>query len=187
MKCNDLEVRVPIEISVTINQNPVTARISDHQLLCDFLRDERGLLGTRVGCHEGVCGSCTVLVDGQQVRSCLMLAAQAEGREVLTVEVLSTGPGGRDLHPLQRAFIDHGAVQCGFCTAGLLMASKVLLDANPQPTEEEILEGLAGNLCRCTGYVKVAEAVAAAARMLAADNGKLGARGTLAMTQESVG
>ena len=178
---------MPIEISVTINQDPVTASVLDHQLLCDFLRDERGLLGTRVGCNEGVCGSCTILVDGQQIRSCLMLAAQADGREVLTVEGLATGPGGRDLHPLQRAFIEYGAIQCGFCTAGLLMASKALLDANPQPTEAEILEGLAGNLCRCTGYVKVAQAVAAAGQMLAAGDGTHGTRDVLAMTQENVG
>jgi carbon-monoxide dehydrogenase small subunit len=178
---------VPIEISVTINQDPVTARIPDHLLLCDFLRDERGLLGTRVGCNEGVCGSCTVLVDGQQIRSCLMLAAQVDGREILTVEGLATGPGGRDLHPLQRAFIEYGAIQCGFCTAGLLMASKALLDANPQPTPAEILDGLAGNLCRCTGYSKVAEAVAAAAHVLAAGDGKHGTQDGLAITQESVG
>ena len=154
------------QITTTINGQRLTASIRDDQLLCDFLRDELGLIGTRVGCKEGVCGSCTVLVDGEQVRSCLMLAAQADSRDVLTVEGLATASGRYELHPLQRAFIDYGAVQCGFCTSGLLMASKALLDENPKPSEAEVREALAGNLCRCTGYVKVVEAVCAAAEAL---------------------
>src|SRR6266511_1393190 len=124
-----------VEISAAINGERVTRHVPDDQLLCDFLREGLGLLGTRVGCNEGVCGSCTVLVDGQQVRACLMLAAQVDGCDVLTVEGLATGPRRRELHPLQRAFIEYGAVQCGFCTSGLLIASKALLDANPHPTE----------------------------------------------------
>src|SRR6266511_2766742 len=116
-----------VEISAAINGERVTRHVPDDQLLCDFLREGLGLVGTRVGCNEGVCGSCTVLVDGEQVRGCLMLAAQVDGCDVLTVEGLASGP---ELHPLQRAFVDHGAVQCGFCTAGILMTAKALLDAN---------------------------------------------------------
>jgi len=174
-----------VEISAAINGERVTRHVPDDQLLCDFLREGLGLLGTRVGCNEGVCGSCTVLVDGQQVRACLMLAAQVDGCDVLTVEGLATGPRRRELHPLQRAFIEYGAVQCGFCTSGLLIASKALLDANPHPTEAEIREALAGNLCRCTGYGKVVEAVAAAARMMADPiDGRRGADETLASPAE---
>ncbi|SRR5579884_2422417 len=150
-----------IQISATINGERVARAAEDSQLLCDFLRDELGLYGTRVGCGEGVCGSCTVLVDGAQVRSCLMLAPQIDGCTVLTVEGLAP-PG--ELHPLQRAFVEAGAIQCGYCTPGLLIAASALLDENPAPSEAEIREGLAGNLCRCTGYAKIVEAVAAAAR-----------------------
>jgi aerobic-type carbon monoxide dehydrogenase small subunit (CoxS/CutS family) len=149
-----------IEIEATINRQRVARAVADDRLLCDFLRDDLGLFGTRVGCNEGVCGSCTVLVDGEQVRGCLMLAAQVDGCAVLTVEGLAEGS---TLHPLQRAFVEHGAVQCGFCTAGMLMTARALLDANPRPTEPEIRDALAGNLCRCTGYGKIVEAVLAAA------------------------
>jgi carbon-monoxide dehydrogenase small subunit len=148
-----------IEVVATVNRERILRAVPDDQLLCDFLREGLGLLGTRVGCNEGVCGSCTVLVDGCEVRGCLMLAAQVDGCEVLTVEGLARG---RELHPLQRAFVEFGAVQCGFCTAGILMTATALLDANPHPTEAEIREALAGNLCRCTGYGKVIEAVLAA-------------------------
>jgi aerobic carbon-monoxide dehydrogenase small subunit len=143
-----------------INGERVVAGVADDELLCDFLRDEMELLGTHVGCLEGVCGTCTVLVDGRQVRSCLVLAAQVDGCSVLTVEGLA-GPGS--LHPLQRAFIESGAIQCGFCTSGMLMASKALLDEYPVPTEQQIREALAGNLCRCTGYAKIVDAVLSAA------------------------
>jgi len=153
---------VVIEIVVTVNRERVGRSVADDLLLCDFLRDSLGLFGTRVGCNEGVCGSCAVLVDGQQVRGCLMLAAQVDGCEVLTVEGLASGGA---LHPLQRAFIDHGAVQCGFCTAGMLIAAKALLDATPRPTEAEVRDALAGNLCRCTGYGKIVEAIMAAAEL----------------------
>jgi aerobic carbon-monoxide dehydrogenase small subunit len=149
-----------LQLVAMINGERVVASVVDDQLLCDFLRDEMELLGTHVGCLEGVCGTCTVLVDGRQVRSCLVLAAQVDGCSVLTVEGLA-GPGS--LHPLQRAFIESGAIQCGFCTSGMLMASKALLDEYPVPTEQQIREALAGNLCRCTGYGKVVDAVLSAA------------------------
>jgi aerobic carbon-monoxide dehydrogenase small subunit len=147
-------------VRLTVNGRQVAADVDDAELLCDCLRERLGQPGTRVGCREGICGSCNVLVDGVVVRSCLMLAAQAEGREVTTVEGLG-GPDG--LSRLQQAFVDHGAVQCGFCTAGILVTATALLDANPRPSAEQIVEALAGNLCRCTGYTKVVAAVQAAA------------------------
>ena len=152
-----------IDVSATITDERVARAVEDDQLLCDFLRDSLGLYGTRVGCGEGACGSCTVLLDGVPVRSCLVLAAQVDGCAVLTVEGLAPAGG---LHPLQRAFVEVGAIQCGYCTPGLLIAAKVLLDENPSPSEAEIREGLAGNLCRCTGYGKIVEGVATAARAL---------------------
>jgi carbon-monoxide dehydrogenase small subunit len=158
------EASVVIEVSATVNGEKIARSVPDDRLLCDFLRDSLGLYGTRVGCNEGVCGACTVLVDGEQVRSCLMLAVQVDGCSVLTVEGLADG---MELHPLQRAFIEHGAAQCGFCTAGILITSKALLDANPRPTETDVREALAGNLCRCTGYAKVIDAVLDAAEQVA--------------------
>jgi aerobic carbon-monoxide dehydrogenase small subunit len=152
-----------LQLVAMINGERVVASVADDQLLCDFLRDEMELLGTHVGCLEGVCGTCTVLVDGSHVRSCLVLAAQVDGCSVLTVEGLA-GPGS--LHPLQRAFIESGAIQCGFCTSGMLMASKALLDEYPVPTEQQIREALAGQLCRCTGYGKIVDAVLSAATKL---------------------
>ena len=154
---------IVIEIVVTVNGERVGLSVADDLLLCDFLRESLGLVGTRVGCNEGVCGSCTVLVDGELVRGCLMLAAQVDGCEVLTVEGLADG----ELHPLQRAFVEHGAVQCGFCTAGMLLTAKVLLDSTPHPSPAEIRDALAGNLCRCTGYGTIVEAVMAAAELAA--------------------
>jgi carbon-monoxide dehydrogenase small subunit len=147
---------VSVDVTTTVNGESITARVVDDQLLCDFLREDLGLIGTRVGCNEGVCGACTVLVDGQQVRSCLMLAVQAADRAVLTVEGLGQ-PG--ELHPLQRAFVEHGAIQCGFCTPGMLIAAKDLLEGNPSPSMMDIREALAGNLCRCTGYGLILEAI----------------------------
>ena len=153
----------PVEF--TVNGRPVTSEVDDTELLCDCLRERLGLTGTRVGCREGICGSCNVLVDGEVVRSCLMLAVQADGRSVTTVEGLAeTGPdGGARLSRLQRAFVEHGAVQCGFCTSGILISAHALLERDPAPSEERIVEALAGNICRCTGYAKVVEAVRAAA------------------------
>jgi len=128
--------------------------------LARVLRDELNLTGTKIGCETGDCGSCTVLVDGKAVKSCLYLAMKARGKDILTIEGLR-GENG-ELHPLQKAFIEHFAIQCGYCTPGMIMVAKALLDENPNPTEEEVKEGLDGNLCRCTGYVKIIEAVLAA-------------------------
>jgi carbon-monoxide dehydrogenase small subunit len=131
--------------------------------LLELIRDEVGLTGTKEACGEGDCGSCTVLLEGKPVNSCLALASEADGKEVLTVEGLSREWG---LHPVQQAFIEEGAVQCGFCIPGMLLAAKALLDENPSPTEAEIRAGIAGNLCRCTGYVRIVKAIQSAARAL---------------------
>ncbi len=129
--------------------------------LAYVLREVLDLTGTKVGCGKGECGSCTVLIDGRAVKSCLFLAVKAESKDILTIEGLKGEDGG--LHPLQQAFIEHGAVQCGFCTPGMIMTAKSLLDENPAPTEDKVKEWLCGNLCRCTGYIKIVEAVLAAA------------------------
>ena len=128
--------------------------------LADVLREQLELTGTKVGCETGNCGTCTVIVDGKAVKSCLFLALRANGREVVTIEGLRQRDG--ELHPLQKAFIEHFAIQCGYCTPGMIMAAKALLDENPHPTEEEVREALHGNICRCTGYVKIVEAILAA-------------------------
>lgn len=146
-------------LTMTLNGEEVTVHIQPDALLLDVLRDELGLMGTKEACGQGECGACTVLLDGQPVTSCLVPALKAQGREVLTVEGLASDG---ELHPLQKSFIEHGAVQCGFCTPGMLMSAKALLDRNPHPTEEEIKVAISGNLCRCTGYVKIVEAIKAA-------------------------
>ena len=150
-----------ISISFTVNGTPSTGTVEPRLSLVDFLRYELGLTGTHVGCEHGVCGACTVLVNGQTVRSCLHFAVQANGTEVTTIEGLATEGG---LHPLQQAFQEHHALQCGFCTPGMILAALELLRTTPSPTEEEIRVGLAGNLCMCTGYVNIVRAVDAAAR-----------------------
>lgn len=149
------------EITLTVNGVPMVASPSVDQTLAEFLRDELELTGTKVACNHGACGSCTVLLDGEAVRSCLLLAVQADGADVLTIEGLARAG---ELHPLQQAFVEHGAVQCGFCTPGMIMTAKALLDAVPHPSEAEIRAAIEGNLCRCTGYVKIVEAIRAAAR-----------------------
>lgn len=136
--------------------------VEPRRLLLDALRDDLALTGTERGCEEGVCGCCTVLVDGESVKSCLMLALQARGHEITTIEGLR-GPDGA-LHPLQRAFVEHGGLQCGCCTPGFVMSAKAFLDRVPHPSEEEIREALGGNICRCTGYVKIVDAILAASR-----------------------
>lgn len=156
------------EIRLKINGTEQQVLVAPWQSLLEVLRDELGLTGTKKGCNEGECGACTVLLDGKPVNACLVLAVKADGREVTTVEGLA-GPGG--LHPLQQAFVEEGAVQCGFCTPGMLMAAKALLDTNPCPDEREIRAALAGNLCRCTGYVCIVRAVQRAAAMLAQGEG----------------
>jgi len=147
---------------MTLNGEEVTVQVKPSALLVEVLRDQLELTGTKVACGEGECGSCTVLLDGKPVNSCLVPALKAQGREVLTVEGLA--PLG-ELHPLQKAFVEHGAVQCGYCTPGMLMSAKALLDRNPHPTEEEIRVAISGNLCRCTGYAKIVEAILAASTL----------------------
>jgi xanthine dehydrogenase iron-sulfur cluster and FAD-binding subunit A len=148
-------------ITTTINGRSHTLTTSANCTLLDLLRDQLGLLGTKCGCEIGECGACTVLLDGQPVNSCLVLAPQIDGREVMTVEGLAQG--GK-LHPLQESFLDHDAAHCGFCTPGMLMSAKALLDWNPRPTETEIRTAISGNLCRCTGYQQIVQAIAKAAR-----------------------
>ena len=154
-----------LAISLTVNGRRVEAMTRVRMLLSDFLKDEVGLTGVRVGCEHGVCGACTILVDGRTVRACLVLAVQADGTEIRTVEGLA-----RDgmLHPLQQAFWDHHGLQCGYCTPGMLMTAWELLEHNPVPTEAEVREAIAGNLCRCTGYVHIVKAILAAARAMQA-------------------
>jgi carbon-monoxide dehydrogenase small subunit len=151
------------ELKITINGDHYHLLVDTHQSLLNVIRDIIGLTGTKKGCEMGECGSCTVLLNGQPVNACLVLAHEADGQEVLTIEGLSKGG---NLHPLQLAFIEYGAIQCGFCTPGMVMASKALLDRKPQATRDEIRDGLKGNLCRCTGYVKIIEAVEAARDMI---------------------
>jgi 2-furoyl-CoA dehydrogenase 2Fe-2S iron sulfur subunit len=158
-------MRVAIEINGATYEGDVEPRT----LLSDFIRHVAGLTGTHVGCEHGVCGACTVQVDGETARSCLILAVQAGGRSVLTIEGLAAD--GAPLHPLQRAFHEHHALQCGFCTPGFLIAAEALLRERPDPTEREVREALAGNLCRCTGYEGIVEAVLDVARRSGAGHG----------------
>jgi aerobic-type carbon monoxide dehydrogenase small subunit (CoxS/CutS family) len=151
-----------VRIAVDINGTTYEGDVEPRTLLSDFIRHGAGLTGTHVGCEHGVCGACTVQIDGETVRSCLMLAAQADGRSVLTVEGLAADD--EPLHPLQQAFHEHHALQCGFCTPGFLLAAEALLRERPDPSEREVREALAGNLCRCTGYEGIVEAVLDVAR-----------------------
>ena len=150
-------------IKVTVNREVYEVEVSVHRTLLDFLRQDLELMGTKSGCETGDCGACTVLMNGKPVNSCLVLAVETDGKEVLTVEGLAHG---LELHPLQEAFIEQGAVQCGYCTPGMLLSAKALLDEIPRPTEDEIKEALAGNLCRCTGYYNIVDAVMAAAKRM---------------------
>ena len=150
----------PRELSFTVNGEPKTVRAYPMERLLDVLRNPLGLTGVKEGCGEGECGSCSVLVDGDLVNSCLMPILQAHGTKIVTIEGLAQGP---KLHPLQQAFLDCGGAQCGICTPGMILAAYYLLIKKPKPTLEQIREGLAGNLCRCTGYAQICEAVARAA------------------------
>jgi aerobic-type carbon monoxide dehydrogenase small subunit (CoxS/CutS family) len=157
----------------TIIQLDVNGRVREvatepMRTLLEVLREEIGLTGTKQGCGEGECGTCTVLLDGAPVNACLVLAIDAQGRRITTIEGLAHGAR---LHPIQRAFVEHGAIQCGFCSPGMILSAKALLDGNAKPTREEIREALSGNLCRCTGYQKIVEAVEAAAQELSSDVG----------------
>jgi carbon-monoxide dehydrogenase small subunit len=150
-----------VKVTVTVNGESRTASVPPETTLLKLLRESFNLTGAKLGCDVGDCGACTVIVDGKIVNSCLMLAGQADGRDVLTIEGLATM---ERLHPIQKAFEDKGSLQCGFCGPGVIMAAKALLDENPNPTVQEIRDGLAGNLCRCTGYTKMIEAVQVIAR-----------------------
>jgi carbon-monoxide dehydrogenase small subunit len=145
-----------IELTLTVNGDPVTLRVGPNATLLEALRDDLELTGTKYGCGEGECGACSVMLDGKLVNACLVLAVECSGAEVLTIEGLEANG---QMSPIQRAFVEHGAVQCGFCTPGMIMAAYALLKSHPSPTEEDVRRGLEGNLCRCTGYRKIIDAV----------------------------
>ncbi len=157
--------RQGVEITLTVNGRKHRAQVEPRLLLADFLRRRLGLTGTHLGCEQGVCGSCTVVVNGETVRSCLLFAAQMDGYEVETIEGLSDDPDL--LHPVQQAFWDHHGLQCGFCTPGMVLTARAFLEENPEPSTPEIREALAGNICRCTGYMFIVNAVKAAAETMA--------------------
>ena len=160
-------------IQLSVNGQQVQVSVGGNETLLDCLRNQLGLTGTKKGCDQGDCGACTVLVDGIPVNSCLMLAFEADGREIRTIEGLTQEDG---LHPLQEAFISHNAVQCGFCTPGMILTAAALLKENPHPSETEIRHYLQGNLCRCTGYSKIVQAVQAAAQGLSGEPGGKGGK-----------
>ncbi len=144
-------------ISFTLNGDHVELEVEPHLTLLQLLRDKLELTGTKEGCGMGECGACTVLLDGKAVNSCILPAQEVEGKSVTTIEGLTDAQG--NLHPIQKAFIEHGAIQCGFCTPGMVLSAKALLDENPKPTDEEVRNGIAGNICRCTGYLQIVEAI----------------------------
>lgn len=148
------------QINLKVNGTYLEVPVEPYRSLAYVLREELNLTGTKIGCETGHCGSCTVLVDGKSIKSCIYLAMKANGKEIVTIEGL-TDENGR-LHPLQEAFVENFAIQCGYCTPGMIIAAKALLEENPDPTEKEVREALSGNLCRCTGYVKIVEAILAA-------------------------
>ncbi len=153
-------------IRLTINGETVEAAVEPNRTLLQFLREDLGLTGTKHGCGLGDCGACTVIMEGRAVNSCLVLAIQANGKDILTIEGMADGA---TLHPIQQAFVDKGAIQCGFCTPGMILSAKALLDSNPKPTEMEIRTAISGNLCRCTGYQKIVEAIEAAAETMSSE------------------
>ena len=156
-------------LKLNVNGSDVSVEVRPDETLADVLRDRLGLIGTKVACGEGECGACTVLLDGVAVTSCITPAIKAEGRTVLTIEGLSAE---KQIHTIQQAFVDATASQCGYCTPGFIMAAKALLDANPNPTRDEIMHGISGNLCRCTGYYQIVDAVELAAERLAKEGGR---------------
>lgn len=151
-------------VSIKVNGEDYTGKVETSLTLLDFIRGNAGFIGTKKGCDNGDCGSCTVLLDGKAILSCMMLAVQANGHEITTIEGIASGSG---LHPVQKAFIEAGAIQCGYCTPGMVMAAIALLRTNPHPTETEIRLAMAGHLCRCSGYHNIVKAVGAAAEALA--------------------
>jgi carbon-monoxide dehydrogenase small subunit len=154
-------------ITLMVNGEKQRILVEPQRTLLEVIRDDLGLTGTKEGCGRGQCGACTVLLDGKAAVACLILAVDVQGREVTTIEGLSQGEA---LHPIQRAFVDHGAIQCGFCTPGMIMSAKALLDRNPSPQEEDIKSAIEGNFCRCTGYVKISKAIRAASNTPAAED-----------------
>jgi carbon-monoxide dehydrogenase small subunit len=149
------------QVRLTVNGTLYEPSVKPWETLIDVLRDHLGLTGTKEGCGLGECGACTVIMDGKAVNSCLVLAVEADGKRITTIEGLADDD---KLHPIQEAFIEHGGLQCGFCTPGMIVSAKALLDATPNPSEEEIRRGIAGNFCRCTGYTKIIESIQAAAK-----------------------
>jgi carbon-monoxide dehydrogenase small subunit len=147
-------------IHLKVNDEEYELEVGPQELLLDVIRDSLNLTGTKRGCDTGDCGACTIIMDGRAVNSCLILAVEADGKEILTIEGLAKNG---TLHPLQKAFVEYGAIQCGFCTPGMILSAKALLDENPDPSEEEIRRAIAGNLCRCTGYTKIVQAIKACA------------------------
>lgn len=145
-------------ITFTLNGEEVRLEVEHHWNLLQVLRDEMGLSGTKEGCGVGECGACTVIIDGEAVNSCILPALEADGKDITTIEGLADKEGG-ELDPLQKAFVDYGAVQCGFCAPGMILSAKALLDKTPNPNDEEIKTAISGNLCRCTGYVQIVEAI----------------------------
>lgn len=143
-------------IELNVNGELYEVAIQQHRTLAEVLREELDLIGTKEACNEGDCGSCTVILDGKTVTACLTLAVEADGRQITTIEGIADGS---ELSPLQQKFVDHGAIQCGFCTPGMIMSATALLEENPNPTEDEVRMGIAGNICRCTGYTKIVEAI----------------------------
>ena len=156
-------------IMLKVNDEFYEVAVEPHRTLLEVLRESLGLTGTKKGCDEGECGACTVLMDDKPVSSCLLLAVEAQGRSITTIEGLARNG---QLHPLQQAFIDHGAIQCGFCTPGQILSAKALLDRSPRPTEAEVRQAMAGNLCRCTGYVKIVAAIVAAGQKQSIEEGR---------------
>jgi len=150
-------------INFYVNEEQYQLIVNTRESLLDVLRNRLNLTGTKKGCNEGDCGACTVIMDGKSVSSCMVLAVEADGSHITTIEGLAKGDR---LHPLQEAFIKYGALQCGFCTPGMIMSAKALIDENPEPSEEEIKKAISGNICRCTGYVKIIQAIKEAARMM---------------------
>jgi carbon-monoxide dehydrogenase small subunit len=151
------------QLRLTVNGSSYELGVQPWETLLEMIRDKLGLTGTKEGCGLGECGACTVIMDGKTVNSCLVLAVEADGKQITTIEGLADGD---ELHPIQEAFIEHGGLQCGFCTPGMIMSAKALLDENPAPSEQDIRRGIAGNLCRCTGYTKIIESIASAAQSM---------------------
>ena len=149
------------QITITVNGKPHELQVKPWATLLEVIRDDLGLTGTKEGCGLGECGACTVIMDGNTVNACLVLAPEADGKEITTIEGLAQGD---TLHPIQEAFMEQGGLQCGFCTPGIILSTKALLDENPKPTDDQIRRGLAGNFCRCTGYTKIFESIKAAAQ-----------------------